>query len=67
MVPLGGSAVVDARDVAIAMLRIAEVGRSGERYILSSGFAELTELITNLAALTGAKPPKRRTSRQKTA
>jgi dihydroflavonol-4-reductase len=60
MVPPGGSAVVDARDVAAGMLRIAEIGRSGEQYILSGGFAELADIIANLATLTGAKPPKRR-------
>jgi dihydroflavonol-4-reductase len=59
MLPPGGSAVVDARDVAAGMLRIAEIGRSGERYILSGGFAELTDIVSNLAKLTGAKPPKR--------
>ena len=59
MLPPGGSAVVDARDVAAGMLRIAEIGQSGERYILSGGFSELADIITNLAALTGAKPPKR--------
>jgi dihydroflavonol-4-reductase len=42
------------------MLRIAEIGRSGEQYILSGGFAELADTIANLATLTGAKPPKRR-------
>jgi hypothetical protein len=30
------------------MLRIAEIGRSGERYILTSGFAELADIIANL-------------------
>jgi dihydroflavonol-4-reductase len=60
MVPPGGSAVVDARDVAIAKLRIAQVGRPGERYILSGGFAEPADIVANLAALTGVKPPKRR-------
>jgi dihydroflavonol-4-reductase len=59
MLPPGGSAIVDARDVAAGMLRIAEIGRSGGRYILSGGFAELADIITNLAALTGAEPPKR--------
>jgi dihydroflavonol-4-reductase len=59
MLPPGGSAVVDARDVAAGMLRIAEIGRSGERYILSGEFAELADIIANLAASTGAKPPKR--------
>jgi hypothetical protein len=58
----GGSAVVDAWDVAIGMLRIAQIGRSGERYILSGGFAELADIVANLAALTGGKPPKSRIS-----
>jgi dihydroflavonol-4-reductase len=58
MVPPGGSSVVDARDVAAGMLRIAEIGRSGERYILGGTFAELAYIIANLAALTGAKPPQ---------
>ena len=56
--PPGGGSVVDARDVATGMLRMAQGGRSGERYILSSGYVDLSEIITNLAVLTGAKPPK---------
>jgi dihydroflavonol-4-reductase len=59
MVPPGGSAVVDARDVATSMLRMAEIGRSGERYILSGGFVELGDLFANLAALTAATAPTR--------
>jgi dihydroflavonol-4-reductase len=42
------------------MLRIAESGRSGERYILGGGYAELGEIVANLGALTGTKPPKMR-------
>jgi dihydroflavonol-4-reductase len=59
-IPPGGSSVVDARDVAAGMLRIAEMGRSGERYILSGPFAELGEIITRLAALSRGKAPKMR-------
>ena len=59
MLPPGGSAVVDRRDVAAGMLRVAEIGWSEERYILSSDFVELADIIANLAALTDAKPPKR--------
>ena len=59
MLPPGGSAVVDARDVAAGMLRIAEIGRSGERYILSGAFVELADIIAKLAASTSTKPPKR--------
>jgi dihydroflavonol-4-reductase len=58
-VPPGGSSVVDARDVTAGMLRIAETGRSGERYILGGTFAELAYISGNLATLTGAKPPQR--------
>jgi len=56
-IPPGGSSVVDARDVAAAMLRIAEVGRSGERYILSGDFADLESIVRKLAVATGAKAP----------
>lgn len=60
MILPGGSAVVDARDVAAGMLRMAEIGRSGERYILSGGFVELGDIFANLASLTGAKAPNRK-------
>jgi nucleoside-diphosphate-sugar epimerase len=53
----GGSSVADARDVAAGMLRIAEAGRSGERYVLSGPFVALSDIITSLAVLTGTKPP----------
>jgi dihydroflavonol-4-reductase len=56
-IPPGGASVVDARDVAAGMLRIAEIGRAGERYILSGSFVELGTIIAGLAALTGAKAP----------
>jgi len=59
MIPPGGSAVVDARDVVAGMLRIAENGCSGERYILSGSFVELGDLFASLAALTAATAPTR--------
>jgi dihydroflavonol-4-reductase len=58
MIPPGGSSTADARDVATGMLRIAEVGRSGERYILSGRYVDLGQILTQLAALTATKPPK---------
>jgi dihydroflavonol-4-reductase len=59
-IPPGGSSVVDARDVASGMLRVAEVGRSGEQYILSSRYVDLAELIGLLAAATGQPAPNGR-------
>jgi dihydroflavonol-4-reductase len=59
-IPPGGSSVVDARDVAAGMLRIAAAGRSGERYILSGRFVDLGGILAGLAALTAAKAPKMR-------
>jgi dihydroflavonol-4-reductase len=56
-IPPGGSSVVDARDVAAGMLRIAERGRAGERYILSGRFLDLEEIIRKLAVATGSKAP----------
>lgn len=57
-IPPGGASVVDVRDVAAGMLRIAESGRSGERYILSGPLVELGDIMKELAALTGAREPK---------
>jgi dihydroflavonol-4-reductase len=59
-IPPGGSSVVDARDVAAGMLRIAEVGRAGESYILSGRFAGLEDIIRKLAEATKAKAPTAR-------
>jgi dihydroflavonol-4-reductase len=56
-IPPGGSSVVDVRDVAAAMLRMAEVGRTGERYILSGPFVALEEIIWKLAAAAGTRAP----------
>ena len=55
VIPPGGSSTADARDVATGMLRIAESGRSGERYILSGRFVDLGEILAGLALLTAGK------------
>lgn len=59
-IPPGGSSVVDARDVARTMLKIVEVGRTGQRYIVSSGYVELAEVVERLAELTGRRAPRMR-------
>lgn len=50
--------VVDARDVAQATLRAAEVGRPGERYLLGGHNLSLKELMTRACRLTGVAPPR---------
>ena len=57
-IPPGGTSVADARDVAAGMLRIAEVGRSGERYILSGRFVGLDEIMKSLGQAAEAKAPE---------
>ncbi|HET9955617.1 MAG TPA: NAD-dependent epimerase/dehydratase family protein, partial [Polyangiaceae bacterium] len=56
-VPPGGAEVVDARDVAQAMIRIAARGRAGERYLVSQGFLSLLEIVKLLGAVTGRSAP----------
>lgn len=54
----GETAVVDARDVATAMIRAAERGASGERFIVAGRSASLGEITGHLAALTGGSKPR---------
>ncbi len=52
-IPPGGMNAVDARDVAIGMIRAAERGRTGEKYILAGDFVTLGDLADILARVTG--------------
>jgi len=49
-VPPGGTSAVDARDVAIGMIRAAERGRAGEKYILGGDFVTLADVIRDARA-----------------
>jgi nucleoside-diphosphate-sugar epimerase len=51
---IGGICVVDARDVAAAMLAAAEIRARGE-FVLSGHWVEFTELLAMLEDLTGRK------------
>ncbi len=53
----GGVSVVSVHDVVSAVLRAREVGRNGERYILSGENLSIRELLQTIARLAGAKPP----------
>jgi dihydroflavonol-4-reductase len=50
--------VVDARDVALAMVRAVEKGRSGERYIVAGRLASLDQILQTLQEVTGVAKPR---------
>jgi dihydroflavonol-4-reductase len=55
----GGSCVVDARDVAQAMIQAAVQDiPSGERFIVGGNYYSLSELMHSLEAVTGVPGPK---------
>ena len=57
-IPEGGSPVADVRDVADAMIRAVDTGKSGERYILGGKYATLNEIITTVARVGGVAAPR---------
>jgi dihydroflavonol-4-reductase len=59
-IPPGGTAVVDARDVATAMLAIARSGTPGRRYIVGGSFVTMDELMRTLARISGVPAPRLR-------
>lgn len=54
-----GFDIVDARDVARAMLAAVTKGRAGERYIVSAAHVSLADLCRALERVTGIPAPKR--------
>jgi dihydroflavonol-4-reductase len=59
-IPPGGCSAVDARDVATGMIRTAELGRAGEKYILTGPFVTVAEVAALLAQITGLPAPRTR-------
>lgn len=59
-IPDGGTCVVDARDVAAAMIAAAERGRAGERYIVGGRYATLAEVLAGLERASGVRGPRLR-------
>jgi dihydroflavonol-4-reductase len=55
----GGMSVVDARDVAQAMLTAIEKGKSGERYIVSGGYLAIADVLKTLEKVSGVSAPTR--------
>ncbi|QQR85025.1 MAG: NAD-dependent epimerase/dehydratase family protein [Flavobacteriales bacterium] len=57
--PTGSNGIVDVRDVAQAMLELAEVGGDGERYILSTPPVPYKDLFGMIAKAAGRRAPDR--------
>jgi dihydroflavonol-4-reductase len=57
MLPVG-FACTDVRDFADGMVRAAERGRSGERYLLTGDNVTAVQLAQRVAAITGVPPPR---------
>lgn len=53
-----GAEAVGVVDAARALVRAGEVGRIGERYIISQRFVSLRELLTTAAAAADRTPPR---------
>jgi dihydroflavonol-4-reductase len=53
-----GMSWIAADDAALGMIRALEVGKNGERYILSAERMTLRQLFEKIAALTGRKAPR---------
>lgn len=58
----GRSNIVDARDVAQAMINAVEHGRNGERYLVSNTPATIEELLLGLQKASGLPAPTMRIS-----
>lgn len=56
----GGMCVVDARDVAAAMVAAVNRGRPGERYIVGGSYCTMEELLKGLERVSGVPAPTRR-------
>ena len=54
----GGSSIVDARDVAQAMIDSVEKGENGEKYIVGGNFHTIEDLANALSKATGKPAPK---------
>jgi dihydroflavonol-4-reductase len=54
----GGSAVVDVRDVAEAMIAAVDKGKSGERYIINNHYQSLAGINQLLAKISNVPAPR---------
>ncbi|WCK03718.1 SDR family oxidoreductase [Agrobacterium tumefaciens] len=59
-IPPGSFSVVDARDVAQAMILASDRGRRGERYLAAGRHMTMASLLPQIAQLAGVPAPGRR-------
>jgi dihydroflavonol-4-reductase len=57
-IPPGGFSVVDARDVAEALIRVAQHGGRGERYIAAGKSMTMAEIFKALETVSGIPSPR---------
>lgn len=50
--------MIDARDVALGLMKTMERGRPGRRYLLGAWNVELRDWLTRVATAVGRKPPQ---------
>ena len=55
----GGTGFVDAKDVAVAMIRLMQSDITAERFLLSNEHLTFQQLFTKIANRFGKKPPQR--------
>lgn len=61
--PEGGVSIVHVKDVCAALIKAPELGRSGERYILSGDNITIYALLKEIADISNQKPPKYKLSK----
>ncbi|MGD1853293.1 MAG: SDR family NAD(P)-dependent oxidoreductase [Leptolyngbyaceae cyanobacterium] len=63
LVPSGGFPIVDARDVAMAMLSAVYSGQPNERYLVTGGYYSVGEIMRNISEASGQPVPNRKLPR----
>ena len=61
--PEGGVSIVHVKDVCSALIKAPDLGRSGERYILSGDNITIYALLREIANISNQKPPKYKLSK----
>ena len=63
LIPSGGFPIVDARDVAMAMLSAVYSGQPNERYLVTGGYYSVGEIMRNLSEASGQPVPSKKLPR----